>query len=122
MAVLGLLLVGCSNDGSSSREADTRQHRRQAEAEIAKQPERLKFINELIEKRVFTKVNVDELVPDIYVGPAFFLVDFETKQNFVSVVYAYTKTSRPNLTLVQLYDNMTGKEIGRYTESGLKIY
>lgn len=94
----------------------------QRAAELAKQPERERLLSELTSKRIFTKVDFDRLVPDIVVGPAFYLVDFDAKQSFVSVVYAYARTKNPKVNLVQLHDSMTGKKVGTFNAtSGLEL-
>jgi hypothetical protein len=47
------------------------------------------LIQKLIRERVFVKTDTPGSLPRVYVGPAFYGLDFDTKQQFVSVVYAY---------------------------------
>ena len=106
-------------DGSSATQA-----KQQSAAEVAKQPERKKYIEELIEKGVFQKVEATGSLPHLWVEPTFYALDFETKQTFVSVVYAYYVTMDDQYTLVKLNDGRSGKEIGKYAPvyGGLKLY
>ena len=87
------------------------------------QEERLAFIQKLIKQGIFQKVEVPGNLPHLWVKPAFYALDFDAKQKFVSVVYAYYITSNPRYNIVVLYDSKTGKEIGQYAEvyGGLKL-
>lgn len=106
------------SDGQPSRQAT----QGPSVEDRAKQPQRLDFINEAIRMKIFTKVNFEETVPDIYVGPAFHLLDYDQKQSMVSVVYAYTHVKDQSVNSVQIYDNMNGKEIGQYSFGTLEMH
>jgi len=94
--------------------------------EEAKQPERKKLIQKLIDQGVFRKVDFRERAATIWVDSPFYLLDFEAKQDFCSVVYAYLATNaRDELVVVTLKDALTGNTVGDYgqqwTGFGLKM-
>jgi hypothetical protein len=60
------------------------------------------------------------------VDSIFYLLDFEAKENFCSVVYAYVATqAKDDLVTVTLKDVLSGKTVGDYgqqwTGFGLKM-
>jgi hypothetical protein len=87
------------------------------------QGDRKSFIRKLIDKGVFQKVEVPGNLPHLWVKPAFYSLDFDTKSKFVNVVYAYYTAQNPKYNIVVLYDSRTGKEVGKYAEvyGGLKL-
>jgi len=94
--------------------------------EEAKQPERKKLIQKLVDQGVFRKVDFRERAATIWVDSTFYLLDFEAKQDFCSVVYAYLATNaRDELVVVTLKDALTGNTVGDYgpqwTGFGLKM-
>ncbi len=91
------------------------------------QDDRWEFIEGLVDKGVFQKVEVPSKYPHLWVRPAFLRLDFSMKKDFVNVVFAFyvtngTITKRSGL--IVLYDSRTGKKVGVYGEAygGLKIY
>jgi hypothetical protein len=81
-----------------------------------KQAERKKLIEKLVNARVIQKVATPGNAPRVYVLPAFYELDFDTKQKFVSVVYAYYFDGRNEFTdLVRVFDARTNKSVGSYT-------
>lgn len=95
-------------------------------ADIQKQPQREAFIQECVNKKIFYRVEQNgEQFPKVWTGVIFNTLAFKDKQNFISAVYAYAKVNHPGeLVTVTVKDNMTGKEIGEYSETngGLKLY
>ena len=81
------------------------------------QPQRLALINKLIGMGVFQKIEKPRQLPYLWVKPGFYQLEFEMKQKFVGVVYAYFKTDDPGVQLVVLYDGRTGKRAGRFSEN-----
>ena len=75
----------------------------------------------MIQRNIFTKVEQPADYPHVWVSPAFYGLDFDTKQNFANVVWAYhfdgTESYHP---IVVLYDSKTGKQIGTF-EKTLKL-
>jgi hypothetical protein len=89
-----------------------------------KQAERKKFIEKLIAQGVFQKVDtMGGNLPKIYVWPSFYNIDLDTKQSFVSVVYAYYFDGSNFTDSVVLRDSRTGKDVGSYNPNlgGLKM-
>lgn len=87
------------------------------------QQKRLALIEDLISEGVFHKVEKPATYPHVWVTPLFHSLDFDDKQAFISVVYAYYITKDPASDIVVLYDSKTGNEVGTYAEvySGLKL-
>ena len=87
------------------------------------QDDRMAFIQKLVKKGIFQKVEVPGNLPHLWVKPAFYELDFETKSKFVNVVYAYYVEEDPKYNIVVLYDSQTGKVVGKYAEvyGGLKL-
>lgn len=87
------------------------------------QGDRKAFIEKLMAKGIFQKVEVPGNLPHLWVKPAFYALDFDTKSGFVNVVYAYFIAQDPRYNIVVLYDSQTGKEVGKYAEvyGGLKL-
>jgi hypothetical protein len=83
----------------------------------ATQVKRQQLIQRLVNERVFTKVGSPGNLPRVWVGPRFYSVDFDTKQQFISVVYAYAFDEVDIGNLVRVFDGRTNKEIGTYDES-----
>ena len=82
------------------------------------------FIQKLIKKGYFEKVEIPGSLPYLWVKPLFYTLDFKMKERFVSVVYAYYITENSKYDIVVLYDNKTGKKIGTFSEEdgGLNLY
>jgi hypothetical protein len=84
-------------------------------AEEAKQPERKDFIERLLKKGIFQKVDIRSTGATIRVGPTFYALSFDAKQDFCSAVWAYAATaSRDDLVSVTLEDFRSGKAVGNY--------
>lgn len=90
----------------------------------AMQATRTKLISDLMNNGVFRKVEFNGTAARVTIGPSFNRVDFDTKQSFISVVYAQYFDGTGIADFVRVIDNMTGKEIGMYSaaQGGLKMY
>ena len=86
---------------------------------------RKRLIEKFIGSGVFRKVATPGSLPRVYVGPAFYALDFDDKQAAVSVIYAYHFDGSNSSDLVRVMDSRTNKEIGIYAlppfGSGLKL-
>ena len=90
----------------------------------AKQAERKKFMEKLKSQGLIQKVDtMGGNLPKIYVRPTFYNLDLDTKQTFVSVVYAYYFDGSNFTDTVVLRDSRTGKDVGDYNPNtgGLKM-
>lgn len=92
-----------------------------AKNEAKLQPKRKQFIQKLISQGVFSKVEMPGSLPHLWVKPVFYSLDYETKEQFVNVVYAYYVTENPRWDIIVLKDSRTGKRIGSYSEFGLDL-
>jgi len=115
--IISIFILSCSPSSTPSKTAYEKIDKDPKSQEL-----RLKFIQKCIQNGVFKKVEVPASLPHLWVKPKFYLLDFENKQNFVSVVHDYYLAQNPSYTIVVLYDSHTGKEIGEFTaQSGLKL-
>lgn len=82
------------------------------------------LIDKLIAQGIFQKVDVPGNLPRLWVRPAFHELDFDAKQKFAGVVYAYYVESGDVSASVRLYDSKSGKEIGRFgaNQGGLELF
>ena len=87
------------------------------------QAQRKQFTEKLISKGVFAKVEASGSFPHVWIEPAFYSLDFKTKENFVSVVYSYYFDGNNYGDTVYIVDNISGKEVGDYSlaNPGLKL-
>lgn len=90
----------------------------------AMQAGREKLIQKLINEGVFLKVEVPGSLPRVFVTPAFHALDIETKEKFVSVVYAFYFSDHSIRNVVRVMDSRTGKEVGTFSalNPGLKMH
>ena len=78
----------------------------------AKQQGRWAAIQKFIEKGVFTKVGVPGSLPRVHVGPLFYMANFDDKQFFLGVVYAYYFDGSSDLDAPASFQNLdAGAEV-----------
>jgi len=73
---------------------------------------------------IFRKVDLRSTGATIWVGEAFYNLDFEMKQDACSVVHAYVATNaKDEMVAVTLNDARSGKTVGTYygPSLGLKM-
>ncbi len=116
--------TGCKKVGSSSspQEKQEAQPTSTTNTNSGIQQKREDAINKLIQRGVFTKVEMPGTVPRIYVGDTFYMALIDQKRLFTSIVYAYYNTKDSTITVVGLHDSRTGKEVGTFSEYGLNLY
>ena len=91
------------------------------------QAQRDVLIKNLIRSRIFQKVRrLPGDLPRVWVRPAFYALDFETKSTFVAIVYDYYLDGSNDTDSVRIYDSVTGEQIGEfnpnlYPNGGLKL-
>ncbi len=85
------------------------------------QQRREAFIAKLQSAGVFTRVeNRGGGLVRVWTGTAFDGLDFQDKQTFLSLVYAYYFDGNGFADTVYIYDGRSGKEIGRVKSSAWK--
>ena len=84
---------------------------------------RQELLGKLMGEKVFTKYEAGTTgTARAYVAPRFYTLDFDQKQNFVGVVFAYYFDGAGNFDMVRLIDSRTNKTVGSFTqETGLKL-
>lgn len=98
-----------------------------AKATIDKSPalqaSRQKLIEQMINQQaLFTKVERNgKTMPRAWVTPKFMLLDFESKQKFLGVIYAFYLDGSEPLASVALINALNGEEVGRFSAAGLDI-
>ena len=98
---------------------------------IDKEPEtqakRKTLLQRLSNEGVFIKAELPGGLPRVWVGPAFYTLDFETKREVVSIVYSYYLDGSDPIATVRIFDGQTNKEIGDYNVNspdgaGLRLF
>lgn len=125
LVLLVIALRGSLDDPPKVRAAPPSRRRRPPAPLFDKseeaQAKRLTAIQMGMDQRIITKITVPGLHPRAWVLPAFYQLDFETKQNFGNVIYCYYMTGGTGRVL--FLDNFTGKKVGQFSYgSGLKMY
>lgn len=89
----------------------------------ATQQERRAFIDKLIRMKVFTRTSAENGVSKAWTGPAFSELDYDTKNSFCNVVYAYYLNEASVNKTMRLIDGSTNKDVGVFSEvyGGLKL-
>ena len=87
----------------------------------AMQAQRAELIEKLKSQGVFQKHGVPGNTPRVWVKPAFYELDFDAKQKFVSVVYAFYFDGSNSGDMVIVYDSRSNKPIGTYSNAGLRL-
>lgn len=88
----------------------------------AAQKGREDLIQKLIDTGIFQKVEMPGNLPRLWVRQDFHDLEFEAKQKFVSVVYAYYFDGSNISDRVRIYDSVSGKEIGGFDQSNLTMF
>ncbi len=88
------------------------------------QDDRKSLIEKLIREGVFQKVEMPGNLPRVWVRSQFYDLDFDLKQQFISVVFAYYFDGARPSDSVRIFDAKTNKEIGTFSEvsGGLVIF
>ncbi len=85
------------------------------------QAKREQLIQKLIVNRIFLKTGVPGNLPRVWVGAPFYALEFDQKQAFVGVIYAYYFDGFRRDDVVRVFDGYTNKSIGQFTLSGLTL-
>ena len=123
MFFLQFAFGGCTSESSSSSRSTPRKASSvQIDKSAATQEQRKQLIDELRTKGIFEKVDMPGSRPHIWVGPAFYALEYDAESSFTRVVWSYYFGPNDTYAGVTLYDNYTGKEVGTFDlVSGLKM-
>ncbi|OHB71305.1 MAG: hypothetical protein A2W23_00235 [Planctomycetes bacterium RBG_16_43_13] len=86
-----------------------------------KQDKRVKVIQGFINAGIFQKVEVADRWSEVWVMPAFYNMDYDSKATYTNIVWAYYIAGDPKREIVMLYDSKTGKHVGTYSKHGLDM-
>lgn len=88
------------------------------------QKKRKDLIDRLIERGLFEKIEMPGSLPRLWIKSAFYALEFDAKESFVSVVYAYYFDGNDLTDSILIFDSKTGKEVGSYSSEnpGLRLY
>lgn len=122
VAIIGAV-VGGRTDGGPKSIASRPAQVATIDKSAAMQADRKKLIEKLIGEGVFQKVETPGTLPRLWVRPRFYAAEFDQKQSFVSVVYAYYFDGSNETDSVRIFDSRSGKEVGSYSavQGGLKL-
>lgn len=85
------------------------------------QAERKRIMDEMVEGGIAERIENPAGEPFVYVLEPFFGLSFEEQASLMNVVWSYYITEDRSADTVTIFDDATGKEIGSYSKSGLKI-
>lgn len=122
-SLLVILILIVQNNNSDPTRPAPETHR--VAPDPAQQQQRRDLVDKLIAKGVFHKVDLPKQpgeLPHVWVTPLFLSLDFNDKQNFISVVYGlYYPAWGGTANQVVLVDSKTGKQVGTLDSSGLHM-
>lgn len=85
---------------------------------IHMQSDRYELLEKLKAQGIFGRVTCRDSGADLLVKPGFFTIDYETKQKFLGVVYAYCFDGSKPYVSVSLVDAMTNRKVGSFSAEG----
>lgn len=133
LLVFGAIVGQCSAPSTSttatsasstsvSSEPATPPHTPAIDKSPEKQKQRGKLLNDLQQRGVLGKIECRKAGATAVVGRNFYQLDFDTKQSFIGVVYAYCFDGTQDHVGIQLRDISTNKKVGEFSkEFGLKL-
>jgi hypothetical protein len=115
LVLLLVLIAGCGSPPQSNPAAPPSKVTATSE-ELKLQDDRVKYIKELQDQQIVSRILGGGEFPLVFVGPAWFMLTFDEKSRHMSVVFAYYQKPA-----IKIYDD-AGKQIAQYYERGLVIY
>ncbi len=85
------------------------------------QERRKRIMDEMVEGGIAERIENPAGEPFVYVMQAFYGLTFDEQSSLMNVIWSYYITEDRNSSVVTIYDNDTGREIGTYSQSGLKM-
>lgn len=122
ITVFGFIYVNLFKDEAPSAQTPPAAHPKAlSQSEQDMQAKRLTFIQNQLNNGIFTKIEMGNIYPHLFVTQEFLAGDFDLKTKIVAVVYAYHNTIDPKRDMVIIHSSITGNEIGKYSGAGLKF-
>lgn len=92
-------------------------------ADVDTQTHRKNTINVCIRLGYFTRVDVEDQTPNLYVTPMFMGLSYNQKVGLVALVWHYYNDENPNYEKVIVREQATGKRVGVFSKAvgGLKM-
>ena len=85
------------------------------------QPERKKFMDEMLEAGLASRIENPTGQPYIYVTEPFYLLSRSEQASIMNAVWHYYITEDRSVDVLTIYDDKTGNEIGSFGRKGLLI-
>lgn len=121
LAVIALTIVGYFIKNTTTTNSGNETPQTNSTADCSQQPDRIAFIDSMIDRGYWQRVEAPTSIYRVFVMPAFMReVPFEDKQKYLAVVSAYS-ICRKGESTVGVYDSMTGNRIGRYDQGSLHL-
>lgn len=121
VSVIGFIYLNFFEEDEPSAPPSAAQPRALNQAEQDMQAKRLNFISNQVANGIFTKIEMGNIYPHLFVTQEFLAGDFDLKEKIVAVVYTYHNTIDSKRDMVIIHSNVSGKEVGKYTSSGLDL-
>lgn len=113
--VCGMAVLGCKEHSPEEVAERSRVEAERWRGEVAKQLKRELLIQQAIKRGVFTKLDLRQRNATAWVGPTFYALEFDDRESFCSVIYAYIATKvQDDAVWVTLKDAFSGKTVGSY--------
>jgi len=85
------------------------------------QERRKQIMDEMVSGGIAERIENPAGEPFVYVMEPFYGLSFEEQASLMNVVWSYYITEDRNSSVVTIYDNVTGQEVGSYSQAGLKM-
>ena len=85
------------------------------------QPERRKFMDDMLEAGLASRIENPTGQPYIYVTEPFYLLSRSEQASIMNAIWHYYITEDRSVDVLTIYDNNTGNEIGSFGRKGLLI-
>jgi hypothetical protein len=122
LTALALVIALYSRGVREGREQVERRTEALAKVDPKLQQDRRDFIDRLIARGIFYKVERPADLPHVWVTPLFLALGVDEKERFLNVVYAlHYPDGGDSGSLVVLKDSRTGNRIGTYSQAGLSL-
>ena len=85
------------------------------------QPERKKFMDDMLEAGLASRIENPTGQPYIYVTEPFYLLSRSEQASIMNAIWHYYITEDRSIDVLTIYDDKTGNEIGSFGRKGLLI-